>query len=88
MTTIIIPTAKYIPEDLQKIGKIPPILYPLEGRMVLDHILNNYGENDHVRLLCYEGVEIVRSRLKFNDLELDSLIFRYRTNARFSSDPA
>jgi hypothetical protein len=67
VTTIIIPTAKYIPEDLQKIGKIPPILYPLEGRMVLDHILNNYGENDHVRLLCYEGVEIVRSRLKFND---------------------
>ncbi|WP_244324610.1 hypothetical protein [Sporofaciens musculi] len=46
MLDVIIPSAKLIPEELQKIGKLPAVIYPVNQRIVFDYIYNQYRNVD------------------------------------------
>ena len=39
---ILIPSATLVPEELQKIGKLPPIIYPLNEGIVFDYLYKQY----------------------------------------------
>lgn len=62
---IIIPSAKVVSEDLQNIGKLPSIIYPVTDRIVFDYLYEEYISScDVIRVLCYEQSEKVHSKLK------------------------
>ncbi|SFU60204.1 hypothetical protein SAMN04487886_10718 [Clostridium sp. DSM 8431] len=44
MYSLIIPSAKIVSQDLQKLGKLPAAIYPLNKGIVLDYIYELYGE--------------------------------------------
>lgn len=62
--SVIIPSAKLVPEELQHIGKLPGIAYPINQRIVFDYLYEQY---QHIRgtinIVCYEAIETVRRRL-------------------------
>lgn len=45
MYSLIIPSAKIVSQDLQKLGKLPSAIYPLNQGIVLDYIYELYGDN-------------------------------------------
>lgn len=62
---IIIPSAKVVSEDLQNIGKLPSIIYPVTDRIVFDYLYEEYISScDVIRVLCYEQSEKIHSKLK------------------------
>ena len=73
---IIIPSAKVVPQELQKLGKLPAIVYPVNQRIVFDYLREQYAGHDFT-IICYENSEIVHSRLsKYKDIsfvDLDKL---------------
>ncbi len=61
---VIIPSAKIVPEELQRIGKLPPVIYPINQRIVFDYLYENYsGQCDSMDIICYEKADKVRQRL-------------------------
>ena len=38
---LIIPSAKIVPEELQSLGKLPAVIYPINQGIVLMHWWNN-----------------------------------------------
>lgn len=64
MIKLLIPSAKIVNEDLQTIGKLPPVIYPVNNKIVFDFLLEQYepvcGEID---VFCYEKAEKVHKRL-------------------------
>lgn len=42
MKVLLIPSAVIIPKDMQSIGKIPPIMYPINGYVILDYLYDMY----------------------------------------------
>lgn len=61
---VIIPTAKVVSEDLQKIGKLPPVIYPLNNGIVFDSLYEQYKqEAESIDIICYEKAEKVHRRL-------------------------
>lgn len=72
---IIIPSAKLVPEDLQSLGKLPAIVYPVNQKIVFDYLYDEYKGADF-RVVDFENAPIVHRRLnnyKVNILDLDKL---------------
>jgi hypothetical protein len=70
INAVLIPTAKYISEDLQlELGKIPPVLIPLGGKYLIEIIIANFsylpGKTEYY-LLVNEGRAQVESWLQSN----------------------
>ena len=41
---LIIPSAKVVPEELQKLGKLPAVIYPINQRIVFDYLYEQYKD--------------------------------------------
>ena len=71
---LLIPSAKYIPKELQAIGKIPPILYPLGSGTVFDYIYSQYHhEVSSIKVVGFEGfssLEKIISPKKYSGVTL------------------
>lgn len=64
MIKVIIPAAKLVPEELQQIGKLPAIIYPINQDIVFDYLLEQYEEiSSSIDVLCYEKADKVHHRL-------------------------
>ena len=62
---IIIPSAKVVSEDLQSIGKLPSVIYPVTDKIVFDFLHEQYAAvSKTIKVLCYEQAERVHSKLK------------------------
>ncbi|SFF09104.1 aminoglycoside phosphotransferase family protein [Trichococcus pasteurii] len=62
MKKIIIPSAKVVPKDLQNLGKIPAVIYPVDDRTMLDCFLEVYKDYaDTYEVITYEAAEKVRN---------------------------
>lgn len=62
--TIIIPSAKIVPEELQNLGKLPGIIYPINDKIVFDYIYDQYKNVcDDIKIVCYEKSDKVHRRL-------------------------
>lgn len=62
---IIVPSAKIVPEELQSLGKLPAIIYPVGEGIVFDHLLKQYEEiSNSMDIICYEKADKVHRRLK------------------------
>lgn len=61
---IIIPSAILVPEELQNIGKLPAIIYPINQKIVFDYLYDQYKEiNGSIKIICYKNKEKVHRRL-------------------------
>ena len=61
---ILIPSATLVPEELQKIGKLPPVIYPLNEGIVFDYLFKQYNNKARsLTVICYENAEKVHRRL-------------------------
>ncbi|MBS6396175.1 MAG: capsular biosynthesis protein [Clostridiales bacterium] len=61
---VVIPSAKVVPEELQKIGKLPAIIYPVGEGIVLDYLLEQYEERaESLKVMCYEMADEVERSL-------------------------
>lgn len=61
---VIIPSAKVVPEELQKLGKIPPVIYPVNQKIAFDYLYEHYcGWCTSMDIICYEKADRVRRRL-------------------------
>lgn len=62
---VIIPSAKLVPEELQGIGKLPGIIYPVNQKIVFDYLYKQYHDVcKSMDIVCYEKAEKVCRRLK------------------------
>lgn len=62
---VIIPSAKLVPEELQKLGKLPAIIYPINQKIVFDYIYEQYKNLPaKVDIICYENADKVERRLR------------------------
>jgi choline kinase len=70
---IIIPSAKLVSEELQKIGRLPAIIYPVNGGIVFDYLYRQYRDAcDGIDIICFEKEDTVRQRLiKYNDEKIN-----------------
>ena len=41
---VIIPAAKIVPAELQKLGKLPGIIYPINQKIAFDYLYEEYKE--------------------------------------------
>ena len=61
---ILIPSATLVPEELQKIGKLPPIIYPLNEGIVFDYLYKQYiSRAEEMIIICHENADKVHRRL-------------------------
>ncbi len=64
MMKVVIPSAKVVPEELQSLGKLPAIIYPVGQGIVLDYLLEQYeGDAKAIRIICFEMADEVEQRL-------------------------
>ena len=62
---VIIPSAKLVPEELQKLGKLPAIIYPINQKIAFDYIYDQYKDlHTKVDVICYENADKVERRLR------------------------
>lgn len=62
---LLIPSAKIVPQELQKLGKLPAVIYPINQRITFDYIYEQYGEDcSGVDIVCYENADKIERRLK------------------------
>ena len=62
---LLIPSAKIVPQELQKLGKLPAIIYPINQRITFDYIYEKYGEDcAGIDVICYENADKIERRLK------------------------
>lgn len=72
MIKLLIPSAKIVPEELQSLGKLPAIIYPVNGRTVFSYLYKQYSEVcDEIKVLCYENADKVHTKLnKYKDIKI------------------
>lgn len=78
---VIVPSAKIISPELQDIGKIPAIIYPINQNISFDFFKLKYDNVvSEINIICFENIDKVREKLasyklssKLNLLELDKL---------------
>jgi hypothetical protein len=70
MITVIIPSAKIVPEELQKLGRLPPVIYPVGKGIVFDYLIEQYRNlNILYKVVCYEEIEKVERKLaQYNNI--------------------
>lgn len=62
---LIIPSAKVVPEELQKLGKLPAIIYPINQKVSFDYLYEQYKDKtNYIDIICYENADKVQRRLK------------------------
>ena len=62
---VLIPSAKIVSEDLQSIGKLPSVIYPVTDKIVFDFLHEQYAAvSKKIKVLCYEQADKVHSKLK------------------------
>lgn len=78
--TLIIPSAKLVPEELQKVGKFPGVIYPVNQKIVFEYLYEQYKNTcKDIQVICYEAADKVHRRLrsyegkKVNIIELNEL---------------
>lgn len=78
MNRVILPSAKAVERDLQNIGKIPAVIYPLNQKMTLDYIKDQYDEDTQYYIAAYENADMIEARIKkyknVNVILLDQLM--------------
>lgn len=67
-TLVLIPSSRYVDKEMQlEVGQIPPVLIPINGKPLLDAIIERYsklpGQTDFVVVAC-EGKELFADYLK------------------------
>jgi hypothetical protein len=71
MKKLIIPAAKYVPNSLQNVGKIPAIIYPINQTIVFDIIYKQYSESvSKINIVCCEGKDEVHKTLQSYDSKI------------------
>ena len=61
---VIIPSAKLIPPELQNIGKIPAIIYPINQNIAFDFFKLKYDSIvSEIDIICFENADKVREKL-------------------------
>ncbi len=61
---VIIPAAKIVPEELQELGKLPGIIYPINQKIVFDYLYEEYKDQcSTMNIVCYENAATVRATL-------------------------
>ncbi len=78
---VIVPSAKLIPPELQNIGKIPAIIYPINQNISFDFFKLKYDSVvSEIDIICFEGADKIKEKLanyklstKLNFIELDGL---------------
>ena len=61
---VVIPSAKIVPEELQNLGKLPAIIYPVGQGIVLDYLLEQYeSQAGTLKVMSYEMAEEVEQGL-------------------------
>lgn len=72
---LIIPSAKVVPEELQKLGKLPAIIYPINQKIVFDYLYKQYKDMiTSIDIICYENADKVKRRLaKYKDINIKQL---------------
>lgn len=62
---VIIPAAKIVPEELQRLGKLPGIIYPVNQKITFDYLYEEYKDYcSSMEIICYEKADKVERRLK------------------------
>lgn len=62
---VLVPSAKLIPEELQNIGKLPPVIYPLNDGIVFNYLFKQYGPiMDEMVIVCHENAFKVHHHLQ------------------------
>lgn len=62
---LIIPSATLVPEELQKLGKLPAVIYPINQRITFEYIYEQYQKYcSSVDVVCYENADKVERRLR------------------------
>lgn len=65
MIDLLIPSAKIVPEELQSIGKIPAVIYPINQEIVFDYLFRYYKEKvQKIKVVCYEAATDVERKLE------------------------
>lgn len=62
---VLIPNADLIPEELQNIGKLTPLVYPINDRIVFDFLFGQY--KDHCRefkIVCWKQADSIKTQLE------------------------
>ncbi|BDF23955.1 hypothetical protein CE91St65_18350 [[Clostridium] symbiosum] len=61
---VIIPAAKIVPAELQKLGKLPGIIYPINQKIAFDYLYEEYKEYcTSMDIICFEQAGKVQRRL-------------------------
>ena len=62
--SVIIPSAKIVPEELQNLGKLPAVIYPVNDGTVFDYLYEQYSLlSESIRVICFENADKVHRRL-------------------------
>ena len=72
---IVIPSAKFVSADLQGIGKLPPVIYPVNQRIVFDYLYKLYGGAAEFTVIGYDGLDLIKRQL--STYEGDDCHIRY-----------
>lgn len=64
MIKLLIPSAKIVPEELQNLGQLPAVIYPVNGHTVFSYIYKQYSMETDIKILCYENADKVHKKLK------------------------
>ena len=63
MINLIIPSATIVSEELQNVGKLPTVIYPINGNVVFDYLYRQYSDICNIEILCYENAYLVHEKL-------------------------
>lgn len=62
---LLIPAAKIVPEELQRLGKLPGVVYPINQRIVFDYLYEEYKDCcEFIDVICFEKAGKVQQRLE------------------------
>lgn len=64
MYSVIIPSAKVVSQEMQHIGKLPAIIYPVNKGIVMDYLLDLYNDNEEFNIVLYEEKDKVYNYFK------------------------
>ena len=61
---VIVPSATYVSEELQKLGKLPAVIYPVNQKITFEYLYEQYKNAcEGMRVVCGMGAAKVRQRL-------------------------
>lgn len=71
---LLIPSAKVVSEELQNLGKLPAVIYPINEHTVFSYLYKQYVGKCGIEVLCYENAEKVHKKLeKYKDIQVTDI---------------